>query len=133
PTSYGDSPYQSFSSFAGNPYFVDLDLLEEDGLLEKSDYENVDFGENENYVNYSMMYNNRFGVLEKAFRNSKGKLDKEIKDFRKKESYWIEDYALYMAIKKEYLDVSWLEFPEDLRDRKKTALNDFYNEHKDEV
>lgn len=133
PTSYGDSPYQSFSSFAGNPYFVDLDLLEKDGLLEKSDYENVDFGENKNYIDYSKMYNNRFGVLEKAFKNSKGKLDKELKQFRKEHSYWIEDYALYMAIKKEYLNVSWLEFPEELRDRKKTALNNFYKENQDEV
>lgn len=133
PTSYGDSPYQSFSSFAGNPYFIDLETLEEDGLLEKEDYKNVDFGENESYIDYAKMYNNRFGVLEKAYKNSKGKLDKEIKEFRKKEAYWIEDYALYMAIKKEYLDVSWLEFPEDLRDRKKTALNKFYKENKDEV
>ncbi|MDD7306431.1 MAG: 4-alpha-glucanotransferase [Peptoniphilaceae bacterium] len=133
PTSYGDSPYQSFSSFAGNPYFIDLDLLEEDGLLAKQDYANVDFGENKNYIDYAKMYNNRFGVLEKAYKNAKGKLDKELKDFRKKEAYWIEDYALYMAIKKEYLDVSWLEFPEDLRNRKKTALNKFYKENKDKV
>lgn len=133
PTSYGDSPYQSFSSFAGNPYFIDLDLLEEDGLLEKEDYENVDFGENKNYIDYSKMYNNRFRVLEKAFENAKGKFDKEIKEFRKKEAYWIEDYALYMAIKKEYLDVSWMEFPDDLRDRKKTALNKFYKKNKDQV
>ena len=97
PTSYGDSPYQSFSSFAGNPYFIDLDLLEEDGLLEKEDYENVDFGENKNYIDYSKMYNNRFRVLEKAFENAKGKFDKEIKEFRKKEAYWIEDYALYIG------------------------------------
>ena len=52
PTSYGDSPYQSFSSFAGNPYFIDFDLLAEDNLLEKSDYENIDFGDNDEKVDY---------------------------------------------------------------------------------
>ena len=66
PTSYGDSPYQSFSSFAGNPYFIDLDLLNEEGLLEKEDYENLDFGNDEESVDYSLIYNLRFRVLKKA-------------------------------------------------------------------
>lgn len=133
PTSYGDSPYQSFSSFAGNPYFIDLDLLKDDGLLEKDDYENVNFGDNPIYVDYSMMYNNRFRVLEKAYKNSKGRLDEEINDFRIKNTYWIEDYALYMAIKNQELDVSWIDFPEKLRDRDKESLDRFYQENKEEV
>ena len=61
-TSYGDSPYQSFSSFAGNPYFIDLDLLSEDKILDKKDYENLDFGDNPKKVDYSLVYNLRFRV-----------------------------------------------------------------------
>jgi 4-alpha-glucanotransferase len=133
PTSYGDSPYQSFSSFAGNPYFIDLEMLEEEGLLEKEDFENVNFGENPSYVDYSLMYNMRFRVLEKAYENAKEKLKSEIAAFRKKEAFWIEDYALFMAIKKEKLDVSRLEFPEELRDRDPKALKEFQKDHKDEI
>lgn len=67
PTSYGDSPYQSFSTYAGNPYFIDFDLLKKEGLLKKSDYSSLDWGENPEYVDYEKIYNNRYKVLEFAF------------------------------------------------------------------
>lgn len=133
PTSYGDSPYQSFSSFAGNPYFIDLDLLSEDKILDKKDYENLDFGDNPKKVDYSLVYNLRFRVLRKAYENAKTKLKKEIKDFKEKEEFWLRDYCLYMAIKKDQLDVSWIDFPEKLRDRDKKSLNEFEKEHKDNI
>ncbi|MBQ1278891.1 MAG: 4-alpha-glucanotransferase, partial [Clostridia bacterium] len=63
PTNYGDSPYQSFCSYAGNPYFIDLDLLHEKGLLRESDYINIDFGSDATRVDYEKLYNNRYGVL----------------------------------------------------------------------
>ncbi|MBQ2862276.1 MAG: 4-alpha-glucanotransferase, partial [Oscillospiraceae bacterium] len=63
PTSYGDSPYQAFSTFAGNPYFIDLDFLNIDGFLEKEDFENLDWGTNPMYVDYAHIYENRFAVL----------------------------------------------------------------------
>lgn len=132
-TSYGDSPYQSFSSFAGNPYFVDLDLLIEDGLLEKEDLESLNFGDHERYVDYAIQYNLRYRILEKAYQNSKGKLDNEIKEFRKKEAFWIEDYALFMAIKKDKLDISWVEWEEALRDRDPKALEKFRKKHKEDI
>ena len=69
PTSYGDSPYQSFSTFAGNPYFIDFDLLCEDGLLKKSDYSKINWGENEEKIDFIKIYKNRFKVLEKAYDN----------------------------------------------------------------
>ena len=58
PTTYGDSPYQSYSSFAGNPYFIDLDILKDLGLLKLEEYENVDFGKDEENVNYNLIYEN---------------------------------------------------------------------------
>ncbi|WP_282928709.1 4-alpha-glucanotransferase [Anaerococcus sp. Marseille-Q7828] len=132
-TSYGDSPYQSFSSFAGNPYFVDLDMLIEDGLLEKEYLESLNFGDNDRYVDYAIQYNLRYRILEKAYENSKGKLDKEIKKFRKEEAFWIEDYALFMAIKRDSLDISWIEWDEKLRDRDKIALKEFKEKHQEDI
>lgn len=132
-TSYGDSPYQAFSSFAGNPYFIDLDMLIEDDLLEKNDLENINFGDNERYVDYAIQYNIRYRILEKAFDNAKGKLDNQIKEFREKESFWIEDYALFMAIKHDQLDISWVEWDENLRNRNKYFLEKFKLDHKNEI
>ncbi len=63
PTSYGDSPYQSFSTNAGNPYFIDMDILREEGLLKKSDYSKLDWGKDRNNVDYETIYENRFKVL----------------------------------------------------------------------
>ena len=68
PTSYGDSPYQSFSTFAGNPYFIDLDLLAEDGLLTSGDLENIRWGDDPRSIDYGRIYESRFAVLRKAFR-----------------------------------------------------------------
>jgi len=66
PTSYGDSPYQSFSSFAGNPYFIDLDSLAADGLLEPNEYQSLSWGDNPEQVDYGLMYETRYPVLRRA-------------------------------------------------------------------
>ncbi|OOO00512.1 MAG: hypothetical protein ATN35_07045 [Epulopiscium sp. Nele67-Bin004] len=96
-TSYGDSPYQSFSAFAGNPYFIDFDLLHTEGLLQKEDYENRYYGNNPEYVDYAALFDERLEVLNIAYQNSKGKVD--LTEFKKQQQFWLEDYALYMAIK----------------------------------
>ena len=132
-TSYGDSPYQSFSSFAGNPYFIDLDILIEDGLLEEDDLDSLNFGDNERYVDYAIQYNLRYRILRKAFNNAKGKLDSEISEFRQKESDWLEDYATFMAIKVDNLDVNWLEWDEDLRNRNPEAIEKFRADHAEDI
>ena len=67
PTSFGDSPYQSFSTFAGNPYFIDLDMLQEEGLLKMEEILSIDWGKLAYDVDYQKMYVNRFGILKKAF------------------------------------------------------------------
>lgn len=133
PTSYGDSPYQSFSSFAGNPYFIDLDLLKEDGLLGKEDYDKIDFGKDLTYIDYSILYNVRLRILRKAYENIGDDLKKEIEDFRKENEFWLRDYSLFMAIKKEQLDVTWLDFDEKLRDRDKKSLENFEKNNKDDI
>lgn len=132
-TSYGDSPYSSFSSYAGNPYFIDLNILCEEGLLNKEELEPINFGDNPEYVNYALQYNNRFRILEKAFHNAKDHRLKERQEFFKKNKSWLEDHALFMAIKKDQLDVEWTEWPEDLKHHQKKALKEFAENHKNQL
>ncbi|MBP0959442.1 MAG: 4-alpha-glucanotransferase [Oscillospiraceae bacterium] len=124
PTSYGDSPYQSFSSFAGNPYFIDFDLLAEDNLLEKSDYENIDFGDNDEKVDYEKIFNERFKVLKKAFKNGFDRDKSLYLDFIK-ENPKIEDYAFYMAVKNHFDLKAWQEWDDDIKFRKKNAVEKY--------
>ena len=92
PTSYGDSPYQSFSVFAGNPYFIDFDALEKEGLLKKSQYDNVFWGESQTEVDYSAIYQNIFKVLKIAYKNFSKKSDKAFDKFIRKNK-WTNDYG----------------------------------------
>ena len=133
PTSYGDSPYQSFSSFAGNPYFIDLDLLAEDGLLERSEFENLNWGENPEYVDYGRMYEQRYPVLRRACGRLLAQNRPGFAAFCQEQKDWLEDYALFMALKSKYGGVSWLEWPEDVRLRRPQALEDARKELREEV
>ena len=133
PTSYGDSPYQSFSSYAGNPYMIDLDDLCEAGLLEKSDYENIDWGDNPEKADYGLLYKKRFDVLKKATKAAEEKYQTLISEFRAENEKWLSDYALFMAIKDEQNGVSWLEWPEILRKRDNKALSIEREKLKDEI
>ena len=133
PTSYGDSPYQSFSTNAGNPYFIDLDILCEEGLLKKADYSKLKWGKNSKNVDYEIIYNNRFKVLRKAFnRFKKGDLT-EFNEFLQKNEKWISNYALFMSIKDANGGKSWLEWDEGLRKRDSHSLWEFKSEHEDDV
>lgn len=133
PTSYGDSPYQSFSSYAGNPYMIDLDELSEAGLLEKDEYKNIDWDSNPEKADYGLLYNRRFGVLRKAAKTAEEKYQTELTEFRKENHKWLSDYALFMAIKDEQNGVSWLEWPEILRKRDNKALAVEREKLKDEI
>ena len=122
PTSYGDSPYQSFSTFAGNPYFIDLDLLQKDGLLEKEEYDGLDWGNEPDRVDYAKLYENRYLVLRRAFSRGYPRERQQVEDFRLSQSRWIEDYALYMALKGEFGQQPWQAWEEDIRLRRPQAL-----------
>ena len=112
PTSYGDSPYQCYSTFAGNPYFVDLDLLVEDGLLKKSELKGVDLGGAEQYVDYGKQYENRFPLLRKAAARGMEKYADEFAAFRAENARWLDDYALFMAAKDHFGGLPWAQWPE---------------------
>lgn len=120
PTGYGDSPYQSFSAFAGNPYFVDLESLAKEGLLNENELEEAKIGHYEGSIRYDFLYETRFKILRSAFQRQG--MTQEILDFVKEEASWLEDYALFMAIKDELKGLSWLEWPKDLKMREKSAL-----------
>ena len=125
PTSYGDSPYQSFSAFAGNPYFIDFDILNKEGLLDEKDYKGINFGNNPEKIDYALLFDKKMRVLKVAYEKSLDKDKEEIKKFREKNKFWIEDYALYMAIKNEKELVSWQEWDEKLRLREEKTLNEY--------
>ena len=133
PTSYGDSPYQSFSSFAGNPYFIDLDLLIEDGLLKPSDLKGVDFGQDPRLIDYAKIYNCRFRILETAKKNGWERDAKEVAAFAEKNP-WLADYALYMACKRHFAMKSWTEWKDKkLRFRDPETLDKYREELKEDI
>ncbi|MDE6281845.1 MAG: 4-alpha-glucanotransferase, partial [Oscillospiraceae bacterium] len=132
PTSYGDSPYQSFSSFAGNPYFIDLDDLAADGLLEPDEYQDLNWGDNPESVDYGLMYITRYPVLKKAARRLLANPPREYKMFCKT-STWLDDYALFMALKDKHGGASWFTWEQGIRLRSKSALAAAKKELADEV
>lgn len=135
PTSFGDSPYQSFSTFAGNPYFIDLDLLCENGLLNKSEYENIDWGSNPSKVDFEKLYFNRYPVLKKAYsRFEKRKdLQNHFKAFCEKNEDWLNGYAIFMACKDKFGGKSWREWDEPFRKRAPEALGEFCERNSDDI
>lgn len=132
PTSYGDSPYQSFSAFAGNPYFIDLDVLTEQGLLEPWDYENTDFGESRVYIDYAKLYKTRFTVLRHAFERGFARDKEAVAAFEQKNS-WLPDYALFMALKYQFGLKAWKHWEEDIRQRRPAAMKAWRAKLSDEI
>jgi 4-alpha-glucanotransferase len=132
PTSFGDSPYQSFSTFAGNPYFIDLEELIKEGLLSKEECDECDFGDDDRYVDYGKIYESRFGLLWNAFENFKLD-DEDYVKFKKDNGDWLENYSLYMAIKDSYEGLMWSEWDEDIKLRQPEALKSYKEELKDDV
>ena len=122
PTSFGDSPYQSFSSFAGNPYFIDLDFLAADGLLEPSEFQDLNWGEDRSRVDYGLLYQNRYPVLRRACSRLLARNWPDFAAFCREQADWLEDYALFMALKGTYGGASWFQWPEELRLRRPAAL-----------
>ena len=122
PTGYGDSPYQSFSAFAGNPYFIDIDELSREGLLVPSDYENINWGEDPGRVDYGIMYVERFRLLRKAIEKLLERKSEELEAFFENEADWLPDYALFMAFNNRYGGTPWHEWPSEIKKRKKEAI-----------
>ena len=125
PTSYGDSPYQSFSTFAGNPYFISLERLQEEGVLTEEECEEADFGSRADSIDYAKIYKGRYPLLRKAYERSNISENPDFCRFREENGWWLKDYALYMALKARFEQKAWYEWAEDIRLRWDNAM-DYY-------
>lgn len=132
-TGYGDSPYQCFSAFAGNPYFIDLSTLLEEGLLFEEDLNVLLMNQEVTKVDFGMQFNERYKILKKAYTRGKEKLTHEMDTFMRENSLWIKDYAMYMAIKEKTNLLSWQEWEEDIKLRIPEAMSRYEEELKEEI
>ncbi len=122
PTGFGDSPYQAYSTFAGNAYFIDLEMLIEEGLLTREECDSCNWGENPAAVDYEAIAANRSKMLKLAFeRDTEVSDTTEYKQFVKHNEYWLPDYALYMALRDEN-GKSWLEWKKEEKNKEETAM-----------
>ena len=124
-TSYGDSPYQSFSTYAGNPYFIDLEALIEEGVLTREECEKADMGEEEGTIDYKKMYEGRYPLLRKAYERSNISQNPDYIRFMEENGWWLSDYALFMAVKGRFDGAPWTEWAQDIRLRWGYAM-DYY-------
>lgn len=143
PTGYADSPYQSFSTYALNPYLTDPEFLIRDGLLKKQDCEALDFGKKASFVDYGLLFQNRRKLLLKAFQNSglfvsssasaDSKMAQEYAAFVKENEGWLNDYALFMVLKDHHDGKPWSEWEQDLKLRKEKALQEIARKYDEDV
>lgn len=136
PTGYGDSPYQSFSTFAGNPYYIDLEELIRAGYLTEKECESPDCGSDASCVDYEKIWLTRFMLLRKAYERAvkAGFLQETgYLDFVRENEAWLADYALYMAVKGYFKHVCWVEWDEDIRLRKPRALQEYRKKLAEEI
>ena len=131
PTGYGDSPYQSCSTFAGNHYLIDLDLLIEEGLLVKADVENIDWCWKDTKADFGRLYNNRLNVLRKAYARFQGGNEFEL--FCEDNESWLPDFTLFMALKAKYQGKPWYNWEEGLKMRQAAAMAAVREELADEI
>lgn len=124
PTGVFDSPYQSFSTYAGNPYFIDLDLLRDEGLLEENDYCTLDFGTDADRADFGKLYRNRYPVLRRAYARYRERdgWEEALSALMQREP-WLPDYALFMALKSHFGGLAWTHWPDEaIRTRRPEAL-----------
>ena len=136
PTGFGDSPYQPFSAFAGNPYFVSPEVLIEKGLLTWDEANRFDFGYDEEHVDYGALYNNRFELLKIAYSRFEDRQmaeSEEYKSFIKKSEFWLDDYCVFMVLKDKFEGRSWLEWDEEYRKKDAKVIGKIRTEYKSDI
>lgn len=131
PTGYGDSPYQSCSAYAGNPYLIDLDTLVRQHLLTKEEVLSVDWGDDETQVDFGKLYNGRTPILKLAY--SRFRNDRALNAFIKRNAQWLPDFTLYMALKERHGFAPWFQWEEELKLRKPEALEEAARELEEEI
>ena len=122
PTSFGDSPYQSFSTFAGNPYFIDPELLEKDGLISRADWENVNWGDSPLSVDYGLLFRERHNLFKKVQVNFEKNIPQDFYGFCSENASWLDDYSFFMALKDAHDGVPFSEWEDGIRKRDPEAM-----------
>ena len=131
PTGYGDSPYQSCSTYAGNHYLIDLQLLVEEGLLDYSDIDSIDWGTQADCVDFGLLYQNRLNVLRKAYGRFAD--NEDCARFRALNDDWLPDFALFMALKDKFNGTPWYQWEDSIKFRNKQALEAAFLELRDDI
>lgn len=133
PTSYGDSPYQSFSTYAGNPYFIDLDELGEGGYLKREEYEKTDWECSPDKINYGVLYEKRYPILKKAAERFRADSPGDYETFCRGNARWLDDYACFMALKDAHGGAPWYNWEPPLRNREEQALKEAAARYGDQI
>ncbi len=137
PTGYGDSPYQCFSAFAGNPYLIDFEELFSLNFLDKSDVDNAFLSDNDTFINYGLIYENKLPLLRKAYNNYKNLLPDAIKydfeSFKIANLFWLEDYSLFISTKNKFNGNSWSEWDDDIKNRNPETIERYKLELVEEI
>ncbi len=132
-TGYGDSPYQCFSAFAGNPYFIDLDDLIQSGYLTESEIQEFELSKNPHKVDYELLYKNKMEILRMAYEKAKKDIQDKLESFYSINYYWLRDFSLFMGIKTKNNGIPWLEWDEDYKNSGSDTVSDFERLNKDEI
>lgn len=132
-TGYGDSPYQCFSAFAGNPYFIDLAEFIREGYLAPEDIQQFNLGSDSSRVDYGLLYNNKMKLLRLAYAKALDRLADQLEDFYQQHNSWLKEFALFMAIKAKYGNKSWLQWAEEHRKANSLAVAEFARQNREEV
>ncbi|TJX67808.1 4-alpha-glucanotransferase [Soehngenia saccharolytica] len=132
-TGFGDSPYQCFSAFAGNPYFIDLGEFIELNYLTMDEIKNEDLGDNNNYVDYGKLYIGKYKLLRTAYDRAKNDIKQELDSYYEKNTFWLREFALFMSLKDEFDGQSWLNWPKEYRQFDSKEVLDFESSNADKI
>ncbi len=135
PTGYGDSPYQCFSAFAGNPNLVSPEKLRDDGLLSNDDLNNVP-AHNPSHIDFGKVINYKKDLLKKAFENymlNPVLIQKKFEEFIDDNKEWLDDFSLFMAAKEYHKGVAWPDWDKDLVIRKSSTLKEWKEKLSDSI
>lgn len=132
-TGYGDSPYQSFSSYGGNPYFIDLDELIEKGYLTREEAEGSQLGDRPEKVDYGLLYKNKLDLLKKAYKNSIEDLESQLEEFYKQNRTWLREFSLFMSLKNKFNNKIWYHWPRGFRDHKSSQVSLYEEKEKTSI
>lgn len=132
-TSFGDSPYQSFSAFAGNPYFIDLDEMLRNNFINEEDLKKNNLYMNKRKIDYALLYTNKMELLRIAYNNSKEQLQFELNQFKEDNKDWLREFSLFMSIKAKQNHKSWYDWDTQFKVYNSKKVIEFEKDNIEEI